>query len=199
MKLIGITGLMGSGKTIISNMFGFLGAIVYNTDNIAQAVQIKNKKLKNKLIKKFGEQYFLSNGKLNKPYISCLIFENNSEAKKNIAWINKNVGKYVIEHLKEYKASLEAKNTPCYILIESAILFESGLNKLCDKTICVKSPNAAYAAINRDGITREEWQLRMITQLPDDKKNYDYIIANDYTTNVETQVEKIHKELTELM
>ncbi len=198
-KIVGVTGVMGSGKSFISSLFGEFGTIILNTDMIAKKVQMSNPKLKSILIKKFGSEYYLPDSPhLNTHYVRNLCFDDSKIARSNLKWLTKTVGKYVLEYFLNYKKTLEENNTVGYILIESAILFESGFDKYCDEIICVKSTNAAHAAINRDNITIEEWKIRMSTQLDDSKKHFDYIIYNDYTPGVRKQVEEIHNKINNI-
>lgn len=195
-KVIGLTGLMGAGKSYVATLLNMLGAIIYTTDLTSRKVQISNPKLKAAIIKKFGEQYYI-NGQVNKDYAKTLFFAGNVETTKNLKWITKTVSPYVRQHFLDYKKQLEDAGIDNMIIVESAILFETGFNKLCDAVICVRSPSPVQATYQRDYTTKEEWQIRMSTQLPDSEKNFDYIINNDYSIAVKSQVNQVFKEITE--
>lgn len=192
--VVGITGLMGSGKSYISKIFSTHGAIIYDTDTVVEAICIKNKELRNKLIDKFGKSYY-DGIRINKPYVKSLYFGDDDQSFENLTWANENIKPYLIEHFLDYKRKLEDNNTINYILFESAILFESGLNTLCDKIIGVRAPNSCSAAIYRDNITRDDWLRRMQSQLFDSEKTFDYIINNDYTDSLNNQVFSIHNKI----
>lgn len=198
-KVVGITGLMASGKTYVSNIFSSFGAYILNTDIIAKKVQLSQPELKSKLIKKFSKNYYTETGLINVEYVRNLVFGDTKESQKNLKWITKTVGKYVLEYIELYIQQLKTQNQQGYILIESAILFETGLNEICDYTICVKSTSPKRAAMMRDNITEEEWENRMKTQLPDGQKHYDYIIGNDYSINVNNEVKKVHDEIMKII
>lgn len=191
-KIVGITGLMGSGKSYISGLFSTHGVLLCSTDIIAQLVCIKNTDLRKILIDKFGEQYY-DGININKLYVRSLYFDDSDESRSNLKWANETIGPYVKEYLNTYISNLTDCNT--YVLIESAILFESGLNEMCDVIIGVRAPNACVAAITRDNITREEWKQRMSTLLPESEKTFDFIINNNYTPDVNVQVEDVHKKI----
>lgn len=192
--IIGLTGVMGSGKSFISNLFNNLGAITYNTDVISKVVQIKNKELKNKIIDRFGEKYYAGH-LVDKEYARALFYSDTDESRENLKWITETVGPYVLEHLRNYTAQMIEAGIDGYILVESAILFETGFNKECDYIIGVKSTNPINATYHRDYTTKEEWLVRMATQLPDSEKQFDFVINNDYTKAVESQVQQVHEEI----
>lgn len=194
---IGLTGLCGSGKSTIMAMFREWGALTFNCDINAQLVQTKNLKLREKIIKKFGEQYYT--GKVvNKEYAKSLYFAGTVESEKNLKWINKTISPYILQNFYAYKDSIEEAGVDGYIIIESAILFETGMNKICDLTINVKSPNPIGAAYGRDYMTKEEWQVRMKSQLPESEKKFDFVINNDYNIkNINDQVNQIHQKILE--
>jgi len=190
-KIIGITGLMGSGKTYISHEFEKLGAVLYNSDKAAKRVQETNENLKRVLIDKFGSKYYID-GKVNSEFVRNLIFSGTEKSYDNLYWITEVVSVFVkidfVEFCKQHK------DAP-YILAESAILFESRFNQLCHKTINVKSTNAMNVAISRDNINQDDWHIRMKTQIPEEDKEFDYIIENDYTNNVINKVKEIHNSI----
>jgi len=194
--IVGITGLMGSGKSHISHIFGECGAIIYNTDIVSRAVQMKNQDLKTKLVEKFGEKYY--DGKLiNVEYAKSLLYAGTPESTENLEWVTTVVGECVRQNLSEYKKSLEDAGIENYILVESAILFETGLDKHCDLIIGVKSTSPIVATYGRDYTTKEEWKIRMATQLPECDKKYDFVIGNEYNNAVEAKVRKVHEEIME--
>jgi len=194
-KTIGITGVLASGKSYVSSIFSEFGALVFNCDIIARKLQISNKELKTKIIHHFGDDFYLDNN-VNVEYVKSLCFSGTKESFENLKILTDLTTIYITEYLINYRDNLiDAGIDNTYILVESAILFETKLNKLCDKTICVKSTSPITAAYTRNYMTKEEWEIRMSTQLSDDQKVFDYLIGNDYTTDLKPIVEKIHNEI----
>lgn len=191
-KIVGITGVMGSGKSFISNELEKLGALLYNTDQRSKYLQEINQELKKILIEKFGEAYYMGE-EINSNYVRNLIFDGTKQGYKNLAWITNIVKKYVREDFKLFYK--ENKKQYPYILVESAILYETGFHKLCNFIINVKSTNPIAAACNRDFIEKEDWKIRMKTQIPEYRKEFDFIISNDYTNNVIIQIQEIHNKI----
>lgn len=190
-KIIGITGLMGSGKTYISHEFEKLGAILYNTDKAAKRVQENNDNLKHILIDKFGQEYYI-NGTVNSTFVRNLVFSGTDKSYENLKWITDIVGSFVKNDFNDF--CKEFSDAP-YILVESAILFESKFNQLCDKIINVRSVNSMDIAMSRDNINQEDWFIRMKTQIPEQDKQFDYIVENNYTDNVNNKVKEIHNSI----
>lgn len=195
-KIGGLSGKMAVGKSHVAAIFNELGAMLLNTDIISKKVQTYNKELKELIINKFGSIYFVNN-QINKEFAIPLFFSGTDESKENLKWITETVAPYVQQYITDYIKTFNEAGVENYILIESAILFETGLNKKCDFTIEVRSPNPVGAAYSRDFTSKEEWQQRMATQLPDSEKSYDYIINNDYTDAVKTQVYQVHQDILE--
>lgn len=190
MLIVGITGLMGSGKSFVSNEFESLGAKLYNTDKVAKFLQVGNYVLKESLINNFGKNYY--NGlSVNSDYVKSLIF-NNENGIKNLNKITALVGSFVKCDFIEFCNYHQNED---YILIESAILYETGLNNLCDLTINVKSNNPHLAAEKRSNVSKLDWDFLMATQLPENNKTFDFVITNDYTDNVISQVNIIHSKI----
>lgn len=192
--IVGITGLMGSGKSHCANIFNELGALQFNTDLMSRIVQIKNHELRSKIVEKFGELYYA--GKLiNTDYAKSLLYAGTAESAEHLKWITGVVGDYVRQSLFDYKKTMEDAGVDNYILVESAILFETGFDKDCDVIIGVKSTNPVAAAYGRDYTTKEEWKIRMSTQLPECDKKYDYVIGNEYNNAVEAKVRDVHEQI----
>jgi len=157
---------------------------------------MKVPELKEKIIAKFGTEYYSSFGKtVNKEYAKSLYFSGTPESEQNLKWITDTITPYIIAHIFAYKKDMEDAGVDGYLMIESAILFETGMDKICDLNICVKSTNPIGAAYSRDYMTKEEWQIRMKSQLPESEKKFDFIIGNDYTKAVEIQVDQVHQQI----
>jgi dephospho-CoA kinase len=131
MKKIGITGGIGSGKSIISQTLRIMGYSVYDSDSWAKTLMNSNEEIKKKLISKFGKETYNSKG-LNKSHLAQHIF-NNNEA---LIHVNSIVHPIVKQHFLNWCKKQKSK----LVFIESAILFTSKFNEIVDSTIFIDAP-----------------------------------------------------------
>ncbi|SDU01550.1 dephospho-CoA kinase [Polaribacter sp. Hel1_33_78] len=192
--IVGLTGGIGSGKTTVAKLFSkFNDVAIYIADIEAKKLMNSSEIIKKKLIKQFGESSFV-NQKLNRNYISEIVFND----KEKLSILNAIVHPEVKKHFQDF---IKKNIDKTYIIYENAILFESGSNLLCDYIITV------YANVNtkiervilRDSSTKEVVESRMKNQWNDSKKivQSNYIICNENLDETKTQVNKIHNILTE--
>lgn len=131
MKIVGLTGGIGSGKTTVAKQFQALGIPVYIADDEAKKLMNRSKIIKRKLKALFGDEAYKDNT-LNRPFLADKIF-NNAE---NLEKMNAVVHPKVASHFKNWVK----KQIAPYVLKESAILFENGAYKDCDLIITVTAP-----------------------------------------------------------
>jgi len=193
MKIIGLTGGIGSGKTTVLKMFKQLGCETYVADIEAKNLMHFNIKLKKQIKQLFGDEAYI-NGKLNTAYIAEIVFNN----KEKLTALNALVHPVVREDFKNFSK----KATSELIIYEAAILFESGSDNLCDFIITVATDiNERIERITkRDGVTKEQVLERMQHQLSDEEKikKADFVINNSDIFNTKAQVSTIYKILLKL-
>ncbi|MGB0486690.1 MAG: dephospho-CoA kinase [Flavobacteriaceae bacterium] len=181
MKIVGLTGGIGSGKTTVSKEFQKYSIKVYNSDLRAKFLMNNSIVLKNKLINNFGKEFYI-NDELNKSYISQIIFNDPISLKL----INSMVHPEVFNDFNEWRQSLSEK----FVLYESALIFETGSYKLNDFNILVTCDHdlRVKRIIKRDGINEEKINSIINNQWDDDKKIplADYIFFN--TSNKENKL-----------
>lgn len=181
MKIVGLTGGIGSGKTTVSKEFQKYSIKVYNSDLRAKFLMNNSIVLKNKLINNFGKEFYI-NDELNKSYISQIIFNDSISLKL----INSMVHPEVFNDFNEWRQSLSEK----FVLYESALIFETGSYKLNDFNILVTCDHdlRVKRIIKRDGINEEKINSIINNQWDDDKKIplADYIFFN--TSNKENKL-----------
>ena len=195
MLRVGITGLMGSGKSYISSQFSELGVPVYNSDDRAKWVNNNIPELKEQLIAEFGDVY--TNGLLDKYKVRKIVFVEGGEEK--LKRLNQICHPYVRKDFEDF-CTLH-KDKP-FILAESAILFESGMSEKMDRIIFVDVWYSVRLerAMKRDNITREEYDTRMKSQLDDSekKRRSDFIVDNSTPGPKLEEVKKIFNILVNL-
>lgn len=190
---IGITGLIGSGKTTISQIFEILEIPIYNTDLRAKELMHEDYEIKEKIIQNFGSNSYIDNS-LNKEYISKIIFSDNNA--RNI--INSIVHPKVIDDFKNW---LIEKNNENYKIagIKSALLYQANIHKILDYIILVSSNDDTLSnrIMKRDNISQKQALLKIKTQKAELVQNYkvDYEIKNDKTKSILLQTLNILNKL----
>ena len=193
MKIIGLTGGIGSGKTTVLKMFKELGCATYVADIEAKKLMNSNNELVNQIKQLFGDEAYIEN-KLNTVYIAEIVFND----KVKLTALNALVHPVVIDDFKNFVN----KSTSKIIIYEAAILFESGSDTLCDFIITVATDinERIERIIKRDGVTKEQILERIQHQLNDETKvkKSDFVINNSDIFNTKEQVSTIYKILMKL-
>ena len=192
MKIIGLTGGIGSGKSTVLRLFQELGATIYIADVEAKKLMNNNKELVKEIRLLLGEKAYINN-ELNKSYISSIVFNDSEKLKA----LNKLVHPKVRAHFKEF---IKNKTTEI-VIYEAAILFESGSNTLCDYIITVTAnfEDKVERIMKRDGVSKQHILARMKHQLKDDFKikNANFVIRNNTFLDTKLQVFTINNLIIE--
>lgn len=190
MKIIGLTGGIGSGKSIIAAMFQDLGAPIYIADIEAKKMLVTSKIVKRKVIALLGEEAY-NQCTPNTAFIAGKIFNDPIL----LDGMNEIIHPKVASHFKRWVQKQEAP----FCIKEAAILFENGSYKQCDATILVTAPKEIRLkrVIQRDGVTEKAVADRMKNQWDDEKKISlaNYVIENIDIKSTKKQVKKLYKEL----
>lgn len=193
MKIIGITGGIGSGKSTICKVFETLGIPVFNADDVAKNIYDVDVDALSQLRDEFGEQV-ISNGKVNRVELAKRVFNNADELTKLNAIVHPLVRKY-------FKIWMDKQSAP-YVLREAAILIESGAHTDCDKIILVSAPEGTriQRVMKRSNISEQEVRTRMAHQWTDDQRRpyCHYEIKNHQDQLILDDVYSIHQELVAL-
>lgn len=190
MKLVGLTGGIGSGKSTVAKYFNTLGIPVYHSDDRAKAIMEEQVSIKAALIQLFGSKAYVED-RLNRAYIAELAFSNPELLKKLNALVHPAVRADFLAWSKQQEAP--------YVIQEAAVLFENGGYKNLDYNILVKAPQEAreQRVMGRDAITRAQVQARMQNQWSDERKEplADFVIENLDLESTQHNVLKIHELL----
>lgn len=193
MKVVGLTGGIGSGKTTVAKMFIALGVPVYIADNEARRLTNSSLIIKRKLTDLLGIKVY-KNEVLNRKYVADIIFKDKDLLNK----VNKIIHPIVSLHFKRWMKNQEG----IYCIKEAAILFENDGYKKCDLTILVIAPvkERISRVLNRDGSTKKAIETRIKNQWNDDKKCKlaDIIIENIDLIKTKEKVREIHLFLSKI-
>ena len=189
-KIIGLTGGIGSGKTMVAEYFKSLGIPVYIADKEARHLMTSGNII-NALSNEFGKE-ILENGILNREKLAQLVFNN----PKKLQILNSIVHPEVKKHFDNWVE--KHKNYP-FIVKEAAILFESGSYKYCDTIITVTAPleTRLQRVMERDKTDRESVLKRIENQWTDEQRiaKSNYVIHNLSVESTKKQVDEILKKL----
>ncbi len=193
MKIIGLTGGIGSGKSTIAKCLQIMGYPVYSADEEARRLTNSHPSIIEGLYKMFGEAIYV-NGSLNRKEVAARVFSDPELLKKINALIHPIVK-------NDFDLWCDNKNHLSYVFQESAILFEQANQARFFKTILVVSPLKLRIerVMKRDGVTEQEVMNRVNSQLVDDKKIdlADFVIHCDEKQLVLPQILAIIKHLEE--
>lgn len=191
MLKLGVTGGIGSGKSIVCKVFQELRVPVYYADLRARALTETSLSLKQRIIRLLGSESFNSQG-YNRKYVANVVFSD----REKLAGLNAIVHPAVNLDFEQW---LIARKQYSYIVKEAALLFESGSNKTMDYTIYINAPVELRASrvIKRDGLSKSEIISRIKNQTPADKimPLTDRVIENDDKQLVLPKVLEIHNML----
>lgn len=178
MKIIGITGISGSGKSSVSEIIAKKcdDSIIIDADKIAKSMAAINTKYYNAIKKEFGKDILKANLEIDRKKLANIIF--NNDEKRDV--LNRITFKYVVSNIKQ-KINLN-KNKEV-IILDIPLLFESGLDEICDITLgIIANKNVKIERIcKRDKININQAENRINKQLEDKilEKNCNYIIENN--------------------
>lgn len=191
MYKVGITGGIGSGKSTVCRMLAERGVALYDADSRAKALMSISEALRRALVDNFGAETFTAEG-LNRAYLAGRVF-NDAE---QLRLLNSIVHPAVIEDFEAWAEAQEGN----YVVFESAILFEAGLEDRVDVAVAVMAPEALRVerVMARDGHSREQVLARIKNQMSDDERSdrAKYSIVNVDIEELEEDVEQLHRRLS---
>lgn len=186
MKIIGLTGLTGAGKSTVAQKLMAYGCYHIDADKVAREVINNNENVKNKLKERFGSDVINTDGTTNRPLLASRAFADEESTNA----LNKITHPAVIEEIKSIIKDMKEVGYRG-IIIDAIALFESGLDSLCDFNVTVIAPKEIRLEriIKRDNIT-EEKALERINAQKDESfftNKADFVLWNypPYDINVE--------------
>ena len=187
MKVIGLTGGIGSGKSTIARLFAALGIAVYDSDTEAKKLINTSAEIKKRIVEVFGAEAY-AEGVYNRAYMADIVFRNPDK----LAVLNSIVHPVLADDFNQWVA----QQTSPYVIKEAAILFESGSYKNCDFIITVTAPEALRISrcMSRDGSTEAQVRARMAQQWTDAQRIAlsDAVIENINLEETEKRVRELN-------
>jgi dephospho-CoA kinase len=198
-KVVGLTGGIASGKSTVSHIFRSLGAQVIDADILAREVVEPGKPAWQDIVNAFGRDILLPDGSIDRKKLGAIVFQN--PTKREV--LNQIVHPRVFEEEKRLYQELRRQYPEALIIVDAALLIESGSYQRFHKLIVVyvDEQTQLRRLMLRDGISAEEAWARIRSQMPlSEKVKYaDYIIDNRGSLEeTRRQVEEVYKKLMDL-
>lgn len=174
--IIGLTGGIGSGKSMVAKLLAQRGAAIIDTDAIAREVVEPPSPLLQRIASEFGPHVIARDGTLDRSALAKIVFGDEAKRRRLNEITHPEILKRVLARIGEHPPSAT-------VVVVVPLLFESGFERNCDKVIAVVAPAAerVQRVVARDGSTESDVRARMRAQLPDDEyeRRADIVIRND--------------------
>jgi dephospho-CoA kinase len=187
---LGVTGGIGSGKTSVCRVFSVLGIPVFSADDTAKEVMDIDTGIILRINTIAGKNLY-TNGTLDRIELAKLIFNNSRLLEK----VNSLVHPVIFSRFREWE---KQQNAP-YVIMEAAILFESGASEYVDRIVTVVAPinERVNRVIHRSNLSRDQVEERMRNQIDDGEriKHSDYVIHNSENDMIIPAIIRIHEDI----
>lgn len=191
MKVLGITGGIGSGKSYVSAIFHRMGVPFYNADGKTKSLYRTVPELKSKVRSAFGDNV-MDGEEISFPALAAMVFPR----PENLRRLEDIVYPYLMEDFRKWRDE-EVLRGSQYVIFESAILMEKELFRdMCDYTVSVEAPLdlRIQRVMTRDGVSREKVVDRLKNQWNDEerRRRVDFILTADGKRALLPQIEAVH-------
>ncbi len=187
--IVGLTGGFGTGKSTVAGLFQELGACMIDADQLAHETLMEGSSVYGEILKLFPEARTARG--FDRKKIAEVIFKDAGKRKKLEAVIHPYVFDRMEEEILEAEEDMVVLNVP--------LLFESGLDKRCDKVVVVNAPEEAVCErLKARGFSADEVASRRKAQMPLEEKvsKADYVINNSGNLDsTRREAEKVWKDL----
>ena len=189
--IIGITGSIACGKSLVSNYSQEKGYTIIDADKIGH-MALENDEVKKQLVNKFGKS-ILKDNEVNRVTLGKLVFENNENLKELNNIIHPQIRKNISEQIQVHKNEK-------LVFVDVPLLFEAKFDDLVEKIIVISLDEKIQLErlMNRNSLSKEEALQRIKSQIPvrEKEKLGDYVVDNSFTQeNTYNQVDRILEKL----
>jgi len=186
--LVGITGIIGSGKTTVSRLFEKLGAAVFDAD-VAARKSTEDIEIISGIRETFGNQVFNSDGTLDRKKLANIVFI----SKGKLQQLNSIVHPYVRKQMWNFVEAQQKLVEVAMIIIDSPLIYETDLYTHLDFIVVVSSDieTCIQRVHQRNGLSREEIQERLSHQIPLEEK----IKRSDFNIDNNNQLKRLNKNV----
>jgi dephospho-CoA kinase len=176
-KIIAITGGIGAGKSVVSSMLRAMNYPVYDCDENAKRIMDTDAAIKKRLSDAFGEEVIVD-GTINRPRLSAIVFKDKEKLKQ----LNHIVHSSVLNDFQAQAADCDSR----LFFVESAIVYQSGIDKIVDEVWLVDAPREVRVerVKRRNGLTESQVVARIESQRAELNHHHDFTIVNDNSTPI---------------
>ncbi len=189
--IIGITGGIGSGKSLVASILRVYGFPVYDSDTRAKSLYDEDAALRADMLRLFGEQIY-ADGRLDRKRLAATVFADNGKLAQLDALVHPAV-------FRDF-ACWRAAHSEQMLFVESAILLQTDFRTLVDRVVVVDAPADVRVAraVQRDGATESAIERRMSAQLSSDemRAQADFVIENDGRQSLLAQVDALVRAIS---
>ena len=193
MKVIGLTGGTGSGKSVVSKSLAEAGAVIVDADKIAHEIILKGEPAYQEIIEYYGTGILDEEGNIIRKKLGEIVFNN----KEKLAFLNQCTHKYITAEVKKQIAEAKEEGTATAIIVDAPLLLEAKLETVCDLVwVVYAEPEVrAQRVMARDGITYELAKARIANQ----KSWEEYKAAADAVIDNSKDLSYLEGQLNEIL
>ena len=196
MKVIGLTGGTGSGKSVVSKSLAAAGAVIVDADKIAHDIILKGEPAYHEIIEYYGTGILDTEGNIIRKKLGEIVFND----KEKLAFLNQCTHKYITAEVKRQIAEAKEEGTAAAIIVDAPLLLEAKLETVCDEVwVVYADPEVrAQRVMTRDGITYELAKARIANQKSWDEYKAAASVVIDNSKDLvylESQMAKVLKML----
>ena len=197
-KIIGLTGPSGAGKTTLCKIADGFGIKSIDTDAVYHSLLLPPSPCLYELVDEFGKQILRPDGKLDRAALASIVFDEMDTGRAKLTRLGEITHKYVLEESRKIIKAADARGEAA-IIVDAPALYESGFDKECDIVICLLADQRLRLnrIIDRDNISEDSAYARLGSQKGDDfySSRADHVITNDGdASSMKADVEKILKD-----
>lgn len=199
MKVIGLTGGIGTGKSTVSAYLKEKGCLILDADKMSRDLTARDGAALCDVRKAFGDHVFFEDGTMNRKAVADIVFND----REKLAQLESIITQKVVDQTLDTVDKLRSKNYEGIVILDAPLLFECGMEKYADENWVVTADLDVRIGriMKRDGLDRDSIMDRIRSQMSDDEKiaKADYVIDNSYDLaalykQIEQLIERIMDE-----
>jgi dephospho-CoA kinase len=199
MIVAGLTGGIGSGKSVAARLFRERGAAVISADEIAHRTIRRGGPAYDPVVALFGEGILSPDGEIDRKRLAAIVFDDPERREK----LNRIVHPLVFRQAERLIEEIRRERPDAVVVFEVPLLIESGGHRRVDRVVAVTAARALRVRrlVQRDRLTQEQAEKRIDAQMPDEEKARfaDYVIDGDRPIGeIEKQVDEIYRALVRI-